>query len=44
MGVGDVLDAVRVAAVAVWRGALTFDEAVLGLRTRGVAVGLPRDP
>lgn len=44
MGTGDVLDAIRVAAVGVWRGALTFDEAVLGLRTRGVAVGLPREP
>lgn len=44
MGTGDVLDAIRVAAVAVWQGVLTFDDAVLGLRTRGVAVGLPREP
>ena len=38
-GMGDVLDAIRVAAVGVWRGLLDIDQAIAALRARGVAVG-----
>jgi hypothetical protein len=38
-GTGDVLDAIRVACVGVWHGFLTFEQAGVALRARGVAVG-----
>lgn len=38
-GMGDVLDAIRVAAVGVWHGLLDVEQASAALRARGVAVG-----
>ena len=38
-GEGDVLDAVRSVAVATWHGLINLDDALLALRSRGVAVG-----
>jgi HAD superfamily hydrolase (TIGR01450 family) len=38
-GTGDVLDAIRVACVGVWRELLTIEQASVALRARGVAVG-----
>ncbi|CAB4331490.1 MAG: HAD-IIA family hydrolase [Actinobacteria bacterium] len=39
MGSGDVLDAIRVSAVGVWREVMSYEQACIGLRNRGVNVG-----
>ena len=39
IGQGDILDAIRVVAVAVWNGVLSIDDATSQLSERGIAVG-----